>query len=273
MLFLEQQQPQLQMPKLYAAFSHQGANPLGLDMKQSDLPTYYYVIMEYIQGVSMHVTDWEDNTTLEFQDGIVEKIAQQVQLLRSIPAPEPNCYGRIHQQPWHSFFCAFRTQKKEPSGPYYSKEEFIEALSESVLHKTLISGAPKEDWSPCFSLGLRYFRSTLSKFEGWEPKMTHLNLKIDNIILRPINPEVRQWWKWWETPLQELKAEDYEVVLINWTEACWMPAWVEIANMTRRSPKFRRRWMSVMSKGLEPFYFMEYSLYETLTQYVVLKIF
>jgi len=265
LLFLQQHQPLLKVPKLYAAFSHQGGNPLNQIIEPSKLSTFYYVVMEFIPGINMRIRHWE-KASKEFKSGMLQKLAQQLRLLRSIPAPEPSYYGRIDYQSWVPPMGMIGSEAlTAPLGPFYSKEPFIESMWTRVLHK-LLANDPSDSWNPHYELGLRYLKQTLSRFEGWEPKMTHFDIKLDNMVFRPIKPQ--KWWQPPEIPTDpsELKAEDYEVVLIDWGEACWMPAWVETQAMRGRTPQRDGLWMLEMSKGLEDFYFPELGLVKILKE-------
>ncbi|KAF2814554.1 kinase-like protein [Mytilinidion resinicola] len=238
-LFLNQHS-QVRTPKVYAAFSQQGGNPLNHPMCEDIV--YHYLVMEYIEGGHL---DHDKYVALdpEDKDKICAKIAEQLQLLRSIPPPSPGYYGRVMHQGWMPGFPVVCVTRKDMCGPYDTYEDFISAMFTAATGCAAVCEPTSPDFTPVQRLGLTNFKHTLTECAGHEPTLTHLDLKLENIMVRPV---------------QGVNGIDYEVTLIDWESLGWMPAWMEAVTVLQRSvfatklDKWRFLWG--VSQGIKPFH-------------------
>ncbi|PVI01774.1 kinase-like protein [Periconia macrospinosa] len=229
MLFLEQH-PVLHMPKLYAAFVHQGADPLKLGYRANgeEPPPLYYIIMEYIQGDTFHKA-WPLMTVPERKE-ICNRIGSHLRELRSIPQPKESptkepYYGRVGYQRVVSISGMFGDPRRPLSGPYDSYEEVVEDMA-STAEKDAVTIVVGGGWDEERAEKLKQFRPTLlaAKPEDRRIVFTHHDLKLSNIILRPRNREVTQKKADKDTPY----GTNYDVVFIDWEMADWMPGFTEL---------------------------------------------
>lgn len=238
MLFLNQHS-QVRTPKVYAAFSQQGGNPLNNPTCEDTI--YHYLVMEFIEGGSLSHERWMV-LDQEDQEKICSKIAEQLQLLRSIPSP--GYYGRIMHQGWMPTFSLFRIRCADMCGPYDTYEDCISAMYTTAEARAAVCTI-KPEFSAEQRLALTNFKHTLTECAGHEPTLTHLDLKLENIMVRSVQGA-------------NGTVEDYDVVLIDWASLGWLPAWMEAVTVLQR-PIFERKldkraFVWGLSQGIKPFH-------------------
>ncbi|KAJ9637171.1 hypothetical protein H2201_001570 [Coniosporium apollinis] len=191
MLFI-QQNSNVRVPKVYAMFSHRGAEPrseLSKELRpwetrptRDDLPTYHYLIMEYIEGGDLE-TSWsllsEDD-----QNRITRKVGEQLQMLRAIPPPSLGYYGRVHHQGWEPYFPLLYDSEATNSlrGPCNSYNDFLSAFQAIVTRKAADQG------------------------EGPVYTDDYLARRLPDMFIRD-------------------GADDFVITLIDWAHADWLPEW------------------------------------------------
>lgn len=102
-------------------------------LRREDLPEYHYIVMEYIDGITIDQDKWLDLEP-QARSKIYRNIGKQLQLLRSIPAPSPSYYGRIHHQKSEGFYPFLSFNKVEKFIPcfdtYEAPREYLLGLFE-----------------------------------------------------------------------------------------------------------------------------------------------
>ncbi|KAI9713580.1 MAG: hypothetical protein M1820_000962 [Bogoriella megaspora] len=223
MLFVEQNS-NVRIPKLYAAYTAHG-DPLGYtsDNRQrwmgpkrtrEELPPYHFLVMEYIEGSHLR-KQWQVLET-DQKKKICMKLGEHLRSLRAIPSP--GYYGRPHYQPFHERSNLVATTFQAPHGPYDTYSEMATVIADAFEYRVTASNTDQE-YKPRVQLILDNLRASLTKCENVEPKFSHLDLQFENIILKPIDSD------------EDRKAQDHEVVLIDWTTAAWCPAWVVLGQV------------------------------------------
>jgi serine/threonine protein kinase len=224
-----------------------------------ELVEYHYLVMEFIEGGSLSHNRWLALDQKD-QEKVTLRIAEQIQLLRSVPSE--GYYGRIMHQGWEPEFSLFRIRMADMCGPYSTYEDCIMALYATAEARAAVSTmAP--DFYPDQLLALTNLKHTLTNCAGHEPTLTHLDLKLENIMVRPIQGA-------------KGKVEDYEVVLIDWACLGWLPAWMEAVTVLQR-PIFRSQldtdaFIWGLSQGIKPFHIGVASFFNSLADSVVYHI-
>lgn len=169
----------------------------------------FYLVTEFIEGDQYDHAKWvllpEDERTK-----ICSKIVEQYRLLRSVPGE--GYYGRVHNQGWRGLQRLFRLYGRKPRGPYNTYNEFVSAILETIELQTALSALDEGAWDPpeaAFLSEARRFLATCPR--GHEPKLTHLDPAMRNILIRKV--------------VQDDGAEDWEVTFIDWLR--WMVSCVD----------------------------------------------
>ena len=205
MLFL-QENSQVRIPKVYAVLNrlHNSAE-------------CYYLIMEFIEGVTLG-SIWASLDD-EARKKICSKLSTQIRLLRSVPSE--GYYGRVNYQGWGPHANLFRIRLGDNmKGPYNTYEDCISAMYNAAELRAADTDMGPE-LEPYAQLYLSQFKRTLSESGGHEPKLTHLDPKFDNIMVQPIEGA-------------EGDVRDWEVVLIDWADCGWLPAWMQAVSFNHR---------------------------------------
>ena len=176
---------------------------------------------------------------------ICTELGKQLRLLRSIPSP--GYYGRVHHQPYLETASLLTTRHKEPLGPYETYGDMAAALADAAELKAAV-GDTELEYHPSRQLHLDHIRSAYANSEHNEPKFTHLDLKLDNTLLKPVLGGHGE-------------QQMYEIVLIDWTRAAWYPAWLEAVGVLNEQPvdKNFRKFMHMhifryyVAQGFDPF--------------------
>jgi len=197
LLFL-QANSQVRVPKVYAAFT-----------RQLFEWTKHFIIIDYIEGETLSGTKWlslgENSRSI-----ILSRLCEQFQLLRSIPSE--GYYGCVHRQGWIPYYSFLRKMQPGPAGPYDTYEEFVAALMSSARLTTAMM-TQFEDFWPEQSDALSRMESGLRACNGRRPVFTHMDPSVHNTVIRQI--------------VKPGGEEDWEVTLIDWAEAGWLPAWMQ----------------------------------------------
>ena len=253
LLFL--QEHAIRVPRLFAAFEHQGADPRGfMDgaryqppiATRAELPPVRYMITEWIDG-----TIHDDHSFMRLEPrvraALQRKIGHQLQLLRSIPPPHPAYYGRIHGQPFASFNSCISIKDKDIWGPFHSYDAFLKHLHESFRYMATemytIHFPEASEFRSNTTLFASIFVDNMSKdAEACEPKLTHGDLQYKNMVFVPASNGSD-------------KIEDTDPVLIDWQTMAWMPAWSEIERILHdfTEPSTRDDDLLAFSKEIQPF--------------------
>ncbi|KAF2653517.1 hypothetical protein K491DRAFT_515092 [Lophiostoma macrostomum CBS 122681] len=207
--------------------------------------------MDFIDGVTLNDDMWE-GITPEAKTKIYDKLGEQLRLLRSIPPPHPSFYGRVNNQGYHPFGMVVG-HGKHVAGPFHTYRAFLEYAITTLEYRLVdrcvnkpIGCSGKID--PIVQLLASNFFQNLEDTSGsGEPKFSHMDIKLDNIMLVPSasNPSDR--------------IEDHDLWLIDWEYSCWLPAWAEAAGCLRRLPgsdteeRLLPQWR-MSREGIKPFY-------------------
>jgi hypothetical protein len=176
------------------------------------LPTYYYIVMEYIDGQTLVRDIWNSLDTSS-RAIISTKIGQMLETLRTVPSP--GYYGRVHHQPFSPFFGLVRTHFKDECGPYNTYKELVDAIYECCKIRFCLTDIGERDFSSNLLTKLTHMKDAFTCCAGQESRLTYVDLKLDNLMIKPI------------TPNNENKATDYEVIFIDWQHLGWLPAWFQ----------------------------------------------
>lgn len=240
LLFLKQHS-KIRVPKVYAVFSHQGGDPYGLledgeYTERSELPTYNYLVMDFVSGRnSQSEEDW-NTLSRNAKVNLCRRIGQQLSLLQEVSAPSPY-YGRINYQGFFPGYPYFSASGQGFLGPYNSHKDFIQTIYTTGEWRCAVQAG--EDYLPFSKLFLESFKRCMDKALGQEPRLTHTNLRLQNVIAQP----------------KEDEPEDFDVVIIDWATMAWMPTYVQAATIQRNCPRKLDQHMYAweLSQAIKPF--------------------
>lgn len=217
LLFLSQHSS-VRVPKLYAAFDHNGGDPTGAFRdpdgrqflkKSRKLPTYCYLVEEFMEGGNLQ--DMWAYLHPDIQKDISIKLGEQYRLLREIPSP--GYYGRVHEQPiLHRFPGVHRLSN--PLGLYKTYGDFANAVADIYEINMAYEPGPSPDGD---QFALDHFRNEILSCQCTTPKFSNPNLYLSSIYLKPT------------TTVFPGGKQIFDVVLADWNGAAWLPAWVDAA--------------------------------------------
>ncbi|KAH7371740.1 hypothetical protein BKA66DRAFT_381719, partial [Pyrenochaeta sp. MPI-SDFR-AT-0127] len=107
MLFLEQNS-QVQTAKVYAVFRHPDTNTGKIEN---------YLVSEYIHGETM-TEELFKSLSVTDRSIFCSRLGEQLKLLRSVPPPQPEYYGRIYRQGFHYHLNLLDLRNQSMWGPY-----------------------------------------------------------------------------------------------------------------------------------------------------------
>ncbi|KAH7338490.1 kinase-like domain-containing protein, partial [Pyrenochaeta sp. MPI-SDFR-AT-0127] len=195
---------QVRVPILYAAFSRSD-NERPEDRR-------YYMVMEDIQGVELSTELWL-SFGIETRKKICSKLAEQLRLLRETPPPAPAYYGRVHNQGWEPDLGLFRTRSQDLLGPYESYSDFCKAFLRTARFNAARCYRKLEN-DPVLLLLLSDLETNVELWNGNQPTFTHIDPAFGNMIIQQVRKSSDG-------------DEDWEVALIDWTNAGWYPRWMQ----------------------------------------------
>jgi hypothetical protein len=229
MLFIREH-TQVRVPKLYTVYTRETPGEPETDT--------IYLVMEYIEAKT--VTGLWSTLNSNDREIICTRLAEQLRLLRSLPGPSPEYYGRINHQSWSSFFpytCTTGVGKYATirnagerhrltlyinlaggCGPYDSYEALVnEMYNAAEVIVARFDNTP--DWHPLHEATLAEFKPALLAAQDRRPVLSHFDLKQGNVLARPL--------------IEDGKPKDWEVTIIDWDTVGWAPAFLQGAHVIR----------------------------------------
>lgn len=207
MIFL-QEHTRARTPKVYAAF-----------IDANETRTVFYVVMEFLEGVTLSQNIYKAMDE-ETQKLICSRLGEQFQLLRSVPAPPEEYFGRVYRQGLNPRLNLLYAQLKEMDGPYDNYDDFISAMYANVeLDFTIMTILP--EFMSQESEFLSQFKPIFGGTKECKPVLTHMDPKLENIIARPFKGDGGE-------------IKDWEVTLIDWDTLAWFPVSMQCASLDER---------------------------------------
>ncbi|KAF1979693.1 hypothetical protein BU23DRAFT_563087 [Bimuria novae-zelandiae CBS 107.79] len=230
LLFVAENLPQLRVPTVLAVWE-----------ALSEVNTVVYcLMMNYIEGFTLRHEEMAKFPEKAL-DIICAKVSAQIRDLRSLPSE--GYYGRVHRQGWlhpPSGILPTPTPVLSVSGTYSTYQEFTSAIYRSYeWHKAV--GVCMEEFPPGYASRVAELWSIFSGWESHELKFTWIDLKIENMVVRPVKDDARN--------------KDWEVFLIDWECAGWYPAWVQSMQFYQRCHVKIRDQTQLDKYGKHPFVF------------------
>ncbi|KAJ4293658.1 hypothetical protein N0V90_008942 [Kalmusia sp. IMI 367209] len=208
LLYLEQH-TKVRAPRLYAAFQEYYEG--GMEN---------FMVMEYVEGDFMTMEKFQAMDERD-QEIITSKFSEQLQLLRSVEPPENGYYGRIYRQGWNPHFNFLSHRFAHLSGPYDTYDDFLSAMYNASEHYFAT-----RSWTSDFSNEevkfLADIKRVLGNGKGSRPVLTHLDLKWDNILVRPVKSADGN------------TIEDWQLTFIDWDTLGWAPAYLQNVSLWQR---------------------------------------
>jgi hypothetical protein len=170
--------------------------------------------MEFIEGTQLLAPEWVKLNDQQ-RENILSGMIEQLQLLRSIPSE--GYYGRVNGQGFHPLERFVRTKNKGVSGPFRSHEDLLSAMYGAAEVNAAFRCSSKDDvmlYRPEQLHVLSRFKNIFRNCAGREPKFTHVDLLTQNMVVRPLDGDMRS-------------ASKFEVTIIDWSGCGWFPAWVQ----------------------------------------------
>ncbi|KAF1843021.1 uncharacterized protein K460DRAFT_356804 [Cucurbitaria berberidis CBS 394.84] len=217
LLYLEKNS-KVRTPKVFAVYAHDGEDPFG--WYPGTQTRFYYLVMEYITGTTLSSETWST-----FDPGVQKiigsKIAEQLKKLREVRLESDPYYGRIYKQGWDPGFNMLTLPGNKICGPYKSYEDFVDAMYETAKFRAAsgigLFSTPFSDRTLFTMINFKYSLNAVTA-EDKLPTLTHLDLKLDNIMLQQ-------------------DGDEYRVTIIDWECLGWMPAWVDAIRIGDRGRK------------------------------------
>lgn len=187
--------------------------------KAEELPEYIYIVMEYIPGESCLTEDY-NKLSETARTNICRKMSEQIRLLREVSPPHPNYYGRIDNQGFRPIHRLLNYSGRGFHGPYHSHNAFLEDLCrQAEAYSVTRFNNEFPDLRPFEKMSLAYGRKFMIDAPGQESKLTHVDLKFEDIRVQPIPGS----------------DDDYDVVIIDWADLGWLPSYIQAALAVIRS--------------------------------------
>ncbi|KAH8719388.1 kinase-like domain-containing protein [Phaeosphaeriaceae sp. PMI808] len=224
----------------------------------------YYIVTDWINGITLDEEGQWNLIEKKARMKILGKLGEQLKLLRSIPPPQPNYYGRVNNQPFNCQNMFIDTQQYKPHGPFYTYESFLQQVWEqwevTFLERLCDYGydGPVLEFNDIMHVIAANFPVVFDKnAKSGEPKLTHGDLHIGNFMLVPPASHVPD-------PSNPLKGiEDFDLIIIDWDRLAWLPAWCDCAILWHHLPGTVGENILGISDGVEPYYLAEAFLYTT----------
>lgn len=191
----------MRAPELYAVLTSEKASGV----------TVYYLVIKYIDGFALSADKFLSMSSTT-QAKIITSLSNQLCLIRAIPSP--GYYGHVYNQGWRPTHRTITSNCSTLCRPYDTYDAFAQAAynaAELSAAKRYISPDLYEDQVS----DLIAFKSVLNCCAGRDPRFTHLDIQMRNMIATPIGGS------------SEGDAQDWEVTMIDWADAGWFPAWAQ----------------------------------------------
>jgi hypothetical protein len=228
MIYLEKNSD-VSIPKVYAAFASQEVDPfkhnepqttqtnLGEEKDGGEIKMTYYLVTEYIDGISLGEFMEMSKTGLLVRK-VGRLLGEQLRRLRRVPAENPGLYGRLGGRA----FPVMPPLWYPPAPNYDDYGPFdYETLIERLDHTARLSyamGTLEDDFDPHIKMLYHSAKSALLDPLGpkdRQPVLTHCDVSNSNTILKVVRDQ--------EGGISDVT----ELVLIDWEFMCWMPSWYE----------------------------------------------
>ncbi|CAI6321932.1 unnamed protein product [Periconia digitata] len=218
MVFLEKNCPGLKIPKVYAAYKNQGGD-FNLYLKRypkeypdrSTLSPTYLLVTSYADGPSCYTPVWQ-SLSQTARNNILRKLGEQMRLLRSVPPPNPQYYGRIHSQGFpkddYVFLGGIQDLTTAWNGPFYSHKDFAGQIMEAGLAWACVQHG---EFNGELQLLLETYEDVMSRASGQNAILYHGDLQLHNIIAIENKDD----------------KDDPDICIIDWATMGWMPAYME----------------------------------------------
>lgn len=176
------------------------------------------MVTEFLDGDAMSADKFDSMSKID-QDIILQRLGEQIQLLRSVQPEGDGYYGRIDYQGWSRLTTFVRSMKPGFRGPY--NDDFLAALLEAFEFRFTVSHFEPE-WLPRLIEHYAQLKRCLGASTEIKPVLTHFDLKWENIMV------------WRMERNTDEKANDWEVALLDWDHAGWAPAYMQKASLLER---------------------------------------
>jgi hypothetical protein len=181
-----------------------------------------FLVMEFLDGMSL-TDDAFQAIGERNQKIILQRLGEQLQLLRSIKLKGPTYYGRVDYQGWCRLTTFMRHLGPGFRGPFDTYEDFVSAHVETIRYLFATQCiSPSPDFFPREIEHLADLKRILGSSKHREPVLTHFDLKWPNIIAWPVNPSA------------DGGCDDWKVAIIDWDYAGWAPLYMQKASLLQR---------------------------------------
>jgi thiamine kinase-like enzyme len=179
-----------------------------------------FLVTEFLDGISLTDEGFEAMGKRD-QGIILQRLGEQLQLLRSVEPEGAAYYGRVNHQGWNRVTSFMKHFNPGSRGPFDTYEDFISALLESSKYRFAA-----ETWCPEFLPHqiecLAELKRVLGASKNYKPVLTHFDMKFENIVAWPINKSANG------------ECEDWKVTIIDWDHAGWAPLYMQKAALFQR---------------------------------------
>lgn len=218
LLFLELQKPQIRAPRLYAMWQ--------------DANNELYIVMERILGQPLD-TLWP-SLSIDDRKLILGKLRGIFDQIRAIPSP--GFFGSVTGGKVPHALCWMADDDPEVNGPFGNGQDLVRGLAKKSRKKWLRNG-----YQTCMP---DFFERRLAPAVGnHSPVFSHTDLLRKNVIVRETSlpPSVDSGRK-----------RDKEVVVVDWEDAGWYPAYWEYAVAFAGFVWYEDDWPNAVESILDP---------------------
>lgn len=160
------------------------------------------MVMEFLDGITMTPDKFEAMEKSD-QQVILQRLSEQIQLLRSVEPEGGGYYGRIDYQGWSRLTTFLRSMDPGFRGPYDTNDDFLSALLDSFeFHAATASFEP--DYFPNKLKHYTEMKRVLGSSKECKPTLTHFDIEWMNIIVWPIEK------------IANCQGNDWRVAILDW---------------------------------------------------------
>jgi len=220
----------VRIPKLYAAFASQDADPCSLNEPNEAQTTstgddkkktmYYYAIVEHIEGCSFRdiMDEIEESKNCLPAWKISELVGEQLRKLRSVPAEHPELYGRVGGKPFTTNW-SFRCPPAPDYNDYgpFDYETLVDRLDHSGKINYVMVNDEIDPWDRMLYQKAKSVLIDNLDPDDRRPVLTLMEVGQHNITVKPVRDKTGNI------------VDISEVVFTEWQGMCWMPAWFDAA--------------------------------------------